>query len=180
MKYVTVVRITAARPGPDRLPRTPRVSPYSPVPGPPPPKVHRPRRAHPRRRLSGSLAPAGPVRGGKWRPGRIVPSRTPSHRSQNRAITRKSLDPSEVPTRTILPERHNRDDPVVLRTRPSPAGRPLAPRRDPGRFPPPLRTAYSTACACSPGPRSPRKPPGSPRPAATCAAAGRAARSGAD
>ena len=68
MKYVTVVRITAARPDPDRLPRTPRVSP---APGPPPPRAHRPRRAHPHRRLSGSLAPAGPVRGGKWRPGRM-------------------------------------------------------------------------------------------------------------
>ena len=119
------------------------------------------------------------VRHEKWRPGRIVPSRTPPRRHRNRGITRKPPGVSGAPTRPILPERHNRDDPV-LRTRPSPADRPPAPRRDPGRTPAPLRTACSAACACSPGPRSPRRPPGSPRPAETCAAAGRAARSGAD
>ncbi len=48
-----------------------------------------------------------PVRGGKRRPGRIVPLRTRSRRHHNRAIMRKSSSTSDGPTRTILPERHN-------------------------------------------------------------------------
>ena len=49
-----------------------------------------------------------PVQGEKWRSGRIVPPRTPPHRRRNRAITRKPSSTSEVPTRTILPQRHSR------------------------------------------------------------------------
>ena len=49
-----------------------------------------------------------PAQGEKWRSGRIVPPRTPPHRRQNRAITRKPSSTSEVPTRTILPQRHSR------------------------------------------------------------------------
>ena len=50
-----------------------------------------------------------PVRGGKRRPGRIVPLRTRPRRHHNRAIMRKSSGTFGGPTRTILPERHNRE-----------------------------------------------------------------------
>ena len=63
-----------------------------------------------------SLVPLGsgsplrePVRGGKWRSGRIVPPRTRPRRHQNRGIMRKPSSASEVQARTILPERQNRD-----------------------------------------------------------------------
>jgi len=49
------------------------------------------------------------VRGGKRRPGRIVPLRTRPRRHHNRAIMRKSSGTFGGPTRTILPERHNRE-----------------------------------------------------------------------
>ena len=47
------------------------------------------------------------VRHEKWRPGRIVPSRTRLHHCENRGIMRKLLNPPGVPARTILPERQN-------------------------------------------------------------------------
>ena len=47
------------------------------------------------------------VRHEKWRPGRIVPSRTRLHHCENRGIMRKLLNPLGVPARTILPERQN-------------------------------------------------------------------------
>ena len=47
------------------------------------------------------------VRGTKWRSGRIVPLRTRLRCRRNRGITRKSPGVSEVPVRTILPERQN-------------------------------------------------------------------------
>ena len=87
-----------------------------------------PSAAHTRRRARilaprGSLTPRPPVtlpgfprrpgsrsvRGGKRRPGRIVPLRTRPRRRHNRAIMRKSSSASDGPTRTILPERHNRE-----------------------------------------------------------------------
>ena len=49
-------------------------------------------------------AAAGPARDGKWRPGRIVPPRTPPQCRRNRGITRKSPGASEGPRSTILPE----------------------------------------------------------------------------
>ena len=49
-------------------------------------------------------AVAGPARDGKWRPGRIVPPRTPPQWRRNRRITRKSSGASEGPRSTILPE----------------------------------------------------------------------------
>ena len=52
--------------------------------------------------------PAEPARGEKWRSGRIVLPRTRRSFHENRGITRKSSSASEVPTRTILPERQNR------------------------------------------------------------------------
>ena len=51
------------------------------------------------------------VQGGRWRSGRIVPPRTRSRRRRNRGITRKSPGVSEVPVRTILPERQNQVPP---------------------------------------------------------------------
>ena len=54
-------------------------------------------------------AAAGPARDGKWRPGRIVPPRTPPQCRHSRGIMRKSPDTSETPAPTILPERQNRD-----------------------------------------------------------------------
>ena len=59
--------------------------------------------------LIGFLAPPDPSEGGKRRPGRIVPLRTRPRRRHNRAIMRKSSSTSDEPTRTILPERHNRE-----------------------------------------------------------------------
>ena len=47
------------------------------------------------------------VRHEKWRPGRIVPSRTRLHHCENRGIMRKMLNPPGVPVRTILPGRQN-------------------------------------------------------------------------
>ena len=47
------------------------------------------------------------VRHEKWRPGRIVPSRTRLHHCENRGIMRKLLNPPGVPVRTILPGRQN-------------------------------------------------------------------------
>ena len=51
------------------------------------------------------------VRGTKWRSGRIVPLRTRLRCRRNRGITRKSPGVSEVPVRTILPERQNQVPP---------------------------------------------------------------------
>ena len=73
------------------------------------PRGTRPGRATPARTHRPARAlPVGPVRGGTWRSGRIVPPRTPPHRRQNRGITRKLPSTSGVPARTILPERQNR------------------------------------------------------------------------
>ena len=59
------------------------------------------------------------VQGGRWRSGRIVPPRTRSRCRRNRGITRKSPGASEVPVRTILPERQNQVPPGF----PAPAAR---------------------------------------------------------
>ena len=57
----------------------------------------------------GAVTRDGPGR--RWRSGRIVPPRTRSRRRRNRGITRKSPGVSEVPVRTILPERQNQVPP---------------------------------------------------------------------
>ena len=57
----------------------------------------------------GAVTRDGPGR--RWRSGRIVPPRTRSRRRRNRGITRKSPGVSEVPVRTILPERQNQAPP---------------------------------------------------------------------
>ena len=61
----------------------------------------------------------GPVRGRKWRSGRIVPPRTRPHRCHNCGIMRNLPGASEVPARTILPERQNQVPPGL----PAPAAR---------------------------------------------------------
>ena len=65
----------------------------------------------------GAVTRDGPGR--RWRSGRIVPPRTRSRRRRNRAITRHSPGVSEVPVRTILPERQNQVPPGF----PAPAAR---------------------------------------------------------
>ena len=100
----------------------------------------RPPRSNPVRpaRPTGLRLPTpGPAQGEKWRSGRIVPLRAPSHRRQNRAITRKTSRASEGPTRMILPERHNRGQtrsprPLRLTVRAAPRAR-LAHNHETGR-----------------------------------------------
>jgi len=85
---LTEVRVGGA--GPDRNPYAPRAPPASG--SSPSDPAQDENRSRPKR---------------KWRSGRIVPPRTPPHRGQNRAIMRMSSSASEMPARTILPERHN-------------------------------------------------------------------------
>ena len=85
---LTGVRAGAA--GPDRNPYAPRAPPASG--SSPSDPAQDENRSRPKR---------------KWRSGRSVPPRTPPHRGQNRAIMRTSSSASEMPARTILPERHN-------------------------------------------------------------------------
>ena len=84
---LTEVRVGGA--GPDRNPYAPRAPPASG--SSPSDPAQDENRSRPKR---------------KWRFGRIVPPRAPPHRGQNRAIMRMSSSASEMPARTILPERH--------------------------------------------------------------------------
>ena len=86
---LTEVRVGGA--GPDRNPYAPRAPPASG--SSPSDPAQDENQSRPKR---------------KWRSGRIVPPRAPPHRGQNRAIMRMSSSASEMPARTILPERQNR------------------------------------------------------------------------
>ena len=100
---LTEVRVGGA--GPDRNPYAPRAPPASG--SSPSDPAQDENRSRPKR---------------KWRSGRIVPPRAPPHRGQNRAIMRMSSSASEMPARTILPERHNAERRTRSTGRAGPAG----------------------------------------------------------